>query len=57
MLDHPIDESLADPFSEDIEIISGAKTINDLYMKYFEKDKLGDLIEKNINQILSQKES
>lgn len=57
MLDHPIDESLADPFSEDVEIISGAKTINDLYMKYFEKDKLGDLIEKNINQILSQKES
>jgi hypothetical protein len=57
MLDHPIDQSLADPFSEDITVTSGSKTINDLYMQYFEKDKLGDLIEKNIEQILSQKES
>ena len=53
-LGHVPDEHLEDPFSDEIKHSTISETINDLYSAHFQKDKLGDLIEKNIQQVLSK---
>jgi heat shock protein HspQ len=50
------DKNLEDPLSEEITVLSMSDIINDLYKNHFQKDELGDLIAKNIKEILSKEE-
>jgi hypothetical protein len=58
MLDLPIDPDLSDPHIEsELLVLNSSEHINDLYLKYFEKEELAQKIESCIDEIFQKQKA
>jgi hypothetical protein len=56
ILNTPLDQNLVDPHSESqLPVINSTEHINNLYIKYFEKDDLAQKIESYMDEIIQNK--